>query len=164
MIGDFHGVILHHFPKEVIERGEIFSILGMNGHIQTFTIRRNCCYYDLRMFSQLNMKWWQLHRCLADEAPWGLMGFLVSKWRILSGHKSVDFFQQKSWFVLFFVLWTKTRNIIFITKVVRNFHDIDVFDTPWSRSVPSSRHDRTNLDKNQRPGSLIYPKVSSGTW
>lgn len=116
---------------------------------------------NVTMFSQLNMKWWQLHRCLADEAPWGLMGFLVSKWRILSGQKSVYFFQQKTWFVLFFVLWTKTRNIIFITKVVRYFHDIDVFDTPWSRSVPSSRHDRTNLDKNQRPGCLIYPYVSS---
>ena len=52
-----------------------------------------------------------------------------------------------------------TRNIIF-TKVVRYFHDIDVFDTRWSRSVPSSRHDRTNLDKNQRPGCLINPYVS----
>lgn len=152
------------FTKRSSKEGRFSAFWGWMDTSRHSPSEETVATTNLRMFSQLNMKWWQLHRCLADEAPWGLMGFLVSKWRILSGHKSVDFFQQKSWFVLFFVLWTKTRNIIFITKVVRNFHDIDVFDTPWSRSVPSSRHDRTNLDKNQRPGSLIYPKVSSGTW
>lgn len=118
---------------------------------------------NVTMFSQLNMKWWQLNRCLADEAPWGSMGFLVSKWRILSGHKSVDFFiSKKSWFVPFCPL-KMTRNIIFITKVVRYFHDIDVFDpTPWSPSVPGTT-ERTST-KTKGLGVWYTHMFHPGTW